>query len=210
MGTLNKSYRRYTDLPSLIQILTNKKLRLLDPSLWDDKNDSFYLSAYKEKKVLESVLALCFTKESETYHHWRVFSSGSSGVCINFNAIKLEDAFSRINNLQFKSVEYLTLQEQKSKPPSIAELPFIKRIPYKHENEYRALWESKNVKQSFYDVPIELSSITRITLSPWMHSSLKDNVVSLLKTIQDCKSIKIYRSTLTDNSDWKNYATNAI
>ena len=182
MTTTNASYRRYTDLPSLIQILTNKKLTLLDPSLWDDKNDSYYLSVYKEKKSLQSVLALCFTKESETYHHWRVFSSGTSGVCINFNSKMLENAFSQIVNLQFKEVDYLTLKSQKSSPPSIAQLPFLKRIPYKHEKEYRALWESNSIKKSSYDVPIDLSSITRITLSPWMHSSLKDNIVSLLHT----------------------------
>jgi hypothetical protein len=60
-------FRRYTDLPSLIQILTNRKITLLDPATWDDKNDSFFLSTYKEKKKLKSVLALCFTSASETY-----------------------------------------------------------------------------------------------------------------------------------------------
>lgn len=86
------SYRRYTDLPALIHILTNRTLTLLDPSFWDDKNDSYFLATYKEKKELQSVLALCFTKESETYHHWRVFSSGASGACINFNPEQLETA----------------------------------------------------------------------------------------------------------------------
>lgn len=65
----SRSYKRYTDLPSLIQILMNRELTLLDPSSWDDKNDSYFISTYKEKKQLQSVLALCFTKKSETYHH---------------------------------------------------------------------------------------------------------------------------------------------
>lgn len=206
----NTSYRRYTDLPSLINILSNQKLTLLDPSLWDDKNDSFYLSTYKDKKHLQSLLALCFTKESETYHHWRVFSSGSSGVCINFNPTKLEKIFREFGSVQFKEIKYLTIKEQKQIQPSITELPFIKRIPYKHEKEFRALWESSSQNIKFLDIPIDLTSIIRITLSPWMHPSLKENIATLLKTIKDCKSIPIYRSTLTDNLDWKEYAKKAL
>ena len=121
------SYRRYTDIPSLVQMLTSRKLTLVDPSFWDDKNDSYFLSAYKEKNKLKSVLALCFTTESETYHHWRVFSSGSSGVCINFRAIDLERTLRGISGVSFEKVNYRTLNELRNKSPEIVELPFIKR-----------------------------------------------------------------------------------
>ena len=204
------SYRRYTDLPTLIQILTNSKLTLLNPSFWDDRNDSFFLSTYKEKMALQSVLALCFTRESETYHHWRVFSSGASGVCVNFNPEQLETAFAAVKGVKFKEVNYLTLKELRDNPPTIARLPFVKRRPYKHEKESRALWESESEKVGFLDVPIYISSITRITLSPWMHPSLRDNVVKLLKTINGCKSIPIMRSTLIENAHWKSYGTSAM
>lgn len=202
------SYRRYTDIPALIQLLTNRKLTLLDPSFWDDKNDSYFLATYKEKKQLQSVLALCFTQESETYHHWRVFSSGASGVCVNFDPDKLEKVFSHAK-VRFKEIKYLALKELREKRPTVAQLPFVKRIPYKHEKEFRALWESKSEKISSLDVPIDLSSITRITLSPWMHPSLRENVVKLLKTIDGCKSIPMWRSTLTENADWKSYGASA-
>jgi hypothetical protein len=203
------SYRRYTDLPALIQILTNRKLTLLDPSFWDDKNDSYFLATYKEKKELQSVLALCFTKESETYHHWRVFSSGASGVCVNFDSEKLETAFAKAKGVKFQEVTYLALKELRDNRPTIARLPFVKRIPYKHEKEFRALWESESDKAFFLDVPIDISSITRITLSPWMHPSLRVNVVKLLKMIDGCKSIPIVRSTLIENTQWKSYGTSA-
>lgn len=203
------SYRRYTDLPALIQILTNRKLTLLDPSFWDDKNDSYFLATYKEKKELQSVLALCFTKESETYHHWRVFSSGASGVCVNFDSEKLETAFSKAKGVKFQEVTYLALKELRDNRPTIARLPFVKRIPYKHEKEFRALWESESDKAFSLDVPIDISSITRITLSPWMHPSLRVSVVKLLKMIDGCKSIPIVRSTLIENTQWKSYGTSA-
>ena len=204
-----RSYRRYTDLPALIHLLTNRELTLLDPSYWDDKNDSFFLSTYKEKKKLKSVLALCFTRESETYHHWRVFSSGSSGACINFRAADLEDTFRKARGVRFKSIEYLKMKELRTRRPTTSQLPFIKRIPYKHENEFRAIWESKTEETFSLGIPIELSSITRITLSPWMHPSLRKNVVAALKRIDGCKSIPMCRSTLTENEDWKSYGARA-
>jgi hypothetical protein len=206
---IKQSYRRYTDLPSLIQLLTSKHLTLLDPSFWDDKNDSFYLSIYKEKRQLKSLLALCFTRESETYHHWRVFSSGSSGVCINFKPDSLESTFRKSPGVRFNKVNYLTLREMKYKNPIISQLPFIKRIPYKHEKEFRALWESTTDEVGHLNVPIELESITRITLSPWMHPTLRKNVVDLLKKIDGCKSIPMFRSTLIENEDWKKYGERA-
>jgi hypothetical protein len=206
--TTNTTYRRYTDLPSLIQILTTGKLTLLDPATWDDKNDSFFLSIYKEKRQLETVLALCFTTASETYHHWRVFSDGPSGVCIHFKSTHLEAAMHN-KRIQFKKVSYLKVDELRKNKPRVAQLPFIKRFPFRAEEEFRALWESKSDKCNFLEVPIELSSIARITLSPWLHPNLRKNTVSAIKRIPDCKSIPIWRSTLTGNSDWQNYGKKA-
>jgi hypothetical protein len=77
--------RRYTDIPALISVLSERKITLLDPASWDDKNDSRFLALYKDKEKLQSVLALCFTQTDEMYHHWRVFANGSAGVCIRFD-----------------------------------------------------------------------------------------------------------------------------
>lgn len=195
-------YHRYTDLPSLIHLLTYRQLTLLDPRSWDDKNDSYFLSTYQEKKRLKSVLALCFTQANETYHHWRVFSSGSAGVCVKFKGSELESSIGKISGLKFKPVEYLTLKELKSKGISVSKLPFIKRAPFKPENEIRLLWESKTEECLSFPVPISLSAISRITLSPWLHPSLDKEVKALLKKIEGCEKLKIYRSTLISNADW--------
>ncbi len=206
--TVHTTYKRYTDLPSLIQILTTGKLTLLDPATWDDKNDSFFLSTYREKRQLETVLALCFTAASETYHHWRVFSDGPSGVCIHFKGMHLEAAMHN-EKIQFKKVNYLKVDELRKSNPTVTQLPFIKRFPFRAEEEFRALWESKTDKCSFLEVPIELSSIARITLSPWLHPNLRENTVAAIKRIPSCKSIPIWRSTLTGNSDWQHYGKKA-
>jgi hypothetical protein len=202
-------YRRYTDLPSLIQILSNRQLTLLDPSSWDDKNDSFFLTTYKEKKNLKSALALCFTTSPETYHHWRIFSPGSAGICIHFNGPSLETALHKAPNVKFKKINYIKVDELRKNAPTTNTLPFIKRYPFHPEKEYRALWESKEQSLTSLDIPIELSSITRITLSPWLHPSLQKNIKVALKQIDGCSSIRMWRSTLTENAAWKEFGGNA-
>jgi len=47
-------FRTSTDLPNLIDLLNNSKLTLLDPLVWEDKNDSYFLLKYKEAKKLKT------------------------------------------------------------------------------------------------------------------------------------------------------------
>lgn len=194
--------RRYTELPSLIHMLTYCELTLLDPSSWDDKNDSFYLAQYKEKRKLRSVLALCFTKSKETYHHWRVFAHGSAGVCVTFKRSTIEQAIQSVPRLVLKDVDYLTVDEIKAARPTKTKLPFLKRFGFEPEREVRLLWDSKDDDVQSMPVPFTLSAITRITLSPWLHPSLSDEVKSTLKSIYGCQGLRIYRSTLISNAEW--------
>jgi len=86
-----RTLRRYTQLAPLIHLLHQKRLTLLSPTKWDDKNDAYYLEVYRRRQNLGSVLALCFAESRETYHHWHVFAGDSSGVCLEFD----RDALSR-------------------------------------------------------------------------------------------------------------------
>ena len=201
-------YRRYTYLPALIQLLTNRSLTLLDPRMWDDRNDSFFLSTYKAKKSLKSVLALCFSTSSETYHHWRVFASGTSGVCVRFDVKSLRSSMKNAG-VTFKEVKYLNLNELSKITPKVSQLPFIKRAQFSPEREVRAIWESEAIEKDTSEVPILLSSIKRITLSPWLHPSLRDSLVSAIKRINGCENIDVVRSTLVENQRWKKYGGRA-
>src|SRR5882724_4350864 len=162
-----KFLRRYTLLPSLIYMLTEKKLTLLDPQSWDDKNDSYYLKVYREKKRLKCVLALCFTVDAETYHHWSVFAAGSAGVCIQFKSKERLRVIKARRGIRADKVEYLLLTQIRKKTLKVSQLPFCKRYAFKHEGEFRLLYESNKDPRASLDVPIPLSSIARITLSPW-------------------------------------------
>jgi hypothetical protein len=195
--------RRYTDLPALLHLLTDRKLTLLDPKTWDDKNDAYFISLYKEKKKLRSVLGLCFSQTSETYHHWRVFSNGPAGVCIVFDRETLLAAMKKVHGLSAGSMNYMTLADAKTKAVRIPELPFLKRSAFKPEKEFRAIFESVNDDISALNVDIPLSCIRSVSLSPWMHSSLSVSTVAAIRSINGCAKLKVYRSTLISNEQWK-------
>jgi hypothetical protein len=66
----------------------------------------------------------------------------------------------------------------------------------------RLLWESITEERRHLPVAIDLAAIQNITLSPWLHPSLADDVKALIKKIDGCAEIKIYQSTLINNDDW--------
>ena len=195
--------RRYTDLTALMYLLHEQKITLLDPALWDDKNDSHYLTQYKEKRKLKSVLALCLMQSDERYHHWTVFAPGPSGVCIKFRRDKLLAAVRKHPHIHMHPVTYMTLNEIRRKKLKIAELPFSKRYAFEHEDEFRIIYTSKTRRLATLDIPVPLSSIEKITLSPWMHSNLSRYVKQTLWAIKGCEDLEIVRSTLISNEEWK-------
>lgn len=199
--------RRYTNLAATLHILRNRCLTLLNPASWDDRNDAFYMARYKERIGASSVLALCFAEASETYHHWRVFSSGSDGVCIEFDKVKLRSVIRHEPSVRAREVDYREINDVRAAPIEDDDLPFLKRSPYQDEQEYRLLYVSHETTAEFHHLRLpSLSSISRITLSPWMPAALVTSVKETLKEIEGCKTLKIYRSTLVDNERWKKAA----
>jgi hypothetical protein len=62
------SFRCYTNLAAIIHLLQNKWITALDPTTWDDKNDSYFMAEYKRLSGAQTLLALCFAEQAETYH----------------------------------------------------------------------------------------------------------------------------------------------
>ncbi len=200
-----RTLRRYTDLPGLLYLLGGKKITLLDPRTWDDTNDSYYLLQYKEKKELKTVLALCLTAAEETYHHWRVFSHGSSGICIHFDREMLLETFSKRRGFSVQFVEYRRVRDVRrgNLVPQIVELPFLKRAGFSDEAEIRVIFESKAKELSYLDVPFDLGAIKKITLSPWLNARLSATVKAAVSAVEGCEDLNVRRSTLVGNSIWK-------
>src|SRR5580692_7546460 len=163
---VKQPFRRYTNIPALLYLRKERKITLLDPASWDDKNDSYFLLLYREEKNLQSVLALCFTPAFETYHHLRLFAEGSSGVCISFNQEGLLKAVKKQVGVTARSVRYLTLPDIRAMRMKTGSLPFLKRSAFEDEREFRIIYESFTEKYDTIDIAIPLSCIDRITLSP--------------------------------------------
>lgn len=206
---MGKYLRRYTHLPALLYLLRQKKITLLSPTTWDDSNDSHYLLQYKEKQNLKSVLAFCFSQSKETYHHWRVFSGKAARVCIRFDKDSFKKALLARSGVEVQPVHYLRLRKAKTELLSIAQLPLLKRSVFSAEDEVRALFVSKRKVHQTLDINIQLSSINRITLSPWLPKALSPSINATIKAIDDCKKMDIRTSTIISNQKCKLLAESA-
>ncbi|MGX9181561.1 hypothetical protein [Mesorhizobium sp. BHbdii] len=199
-----RTYRRYTNLASALHILRNKCLTLLSPETWDDRNDAFFMAEYKRLKQAKTILAICLAVGEETYHHWQVFSRGADGVCLELDSEKLRSAFSRAEGVRHRIVDYqLITQVNQMADVDLERLPFMKRWPYGDESEYRAVYIDNDKELAAYAVPIGLNAITRVTLSPWLAPALVPVVKETLKSLPGCSGLRVYRSTLIDNEQWK-------
>jgi len=203
--------RRYTNIPSLVYLLSEGKLTLLDPSAWPDKNDSQFIEWYRDKKDgVASVLALCFTQATETYHHWQVYAKGPAGVCIHFRREELLAAVKSHVQVRARSVRYRKLTDPRAKTLAVPDLPFLKRIAFKDEREFRIIYESDKPDEKLLDAPIPLGCIERVTLSPEMHSRLTTPLKRLLRSIPGCADLEVQRSTLLGNREWLRRGASAV
>ena len=198
---------RYTTLPVLFDTLLNAQITLVCPEKWLDKNDSYFMEVYKERRQLKTLLALCLANTSERFHFWRSFSYGSDGVRITFRKEMLLSALNASiysKGFRFRPLKYKSIADLESSPPKVETLPFLKRLPYKDECEYRIVYQSKTEQLEFLPVPIELTCIEEITLGPSIHKKLQDGVKKVLRGIPGCASTKFTSTTVEDSERWKN------
>src|SRR5437868_7343344 len=145
--------RRYTSLPLLISALQRRALTLVSPRGWKDRNDAHFLATYKTKGKYKSVLALCFALADEAAHHWEVFAPGMSGVCLCFHPDALLKAVRKDGAVIGQKVHYRTIRAASEKTLKVADLPFLKRRPYRAERELRLVYASATDKVATYDLP---------------------------------------------------------
>jgi hypothetical protein len=197
---------RYTTLSVLLDLLQRKKLTLLNPETWEDKNDSEIILEYKRRKGIKNLYALCLSYGDETLHHWKTYSNGTSGCLIEFDANKLFENLNLIPNLTHRKVRYMKLKEIEKKYTviDIDEIPFVKRWPYRCEEEYRIIVTSEK-DDKFFDIDInDLSIIKKITISQQMPEQIYNTIKNYLKELGGNPDRRINRSTLYENNRWIN------
>ena len=161
---------------------------------------------YREKKKLKSVCAICFTGANETYHHWRVFSHGNSGVCVTFVFDKLCAHLGKDPGIAAGEVKYHRIDALEAKPPKIDSLPFVKRYPYRDEREYRFVYSDAIDKIQFKRIAVPLSSVFKVTLSPWLPKVQFDSIKSAIRSVKDCEKIVVRRTGMLETERWKRIA----
>lgn len=196
-------FRRFTNLAGTIHMLQTQQITLLTPDTWDDRNDRHFMKVYKDRKGLRTLTAICLSQGPETYHHWKVFSPGSDGVCILFHRDKLLRSFEDNPRIRHRHVDYYEIARLPDLQPAVNELPFIKRYPYEPESEYRVLYEDTAAESEFTNFALVPGSIDAIILSPWMPATLVESVKTTLKKIRGASRIRIYSSTLISNAEWQ-------
>lgn len=201
-----KILRRYTKLPILIDTLVNKRIAMLNPDYWEDRNDASYIRIFKEKKALKTVLALCFTEASETFHHWKAFSGDLGGVCVEIEKSLLVKAIKREKGIKCYSVRYIKMNDLDDNLKRVNDLPFVKRYPYRDEKEFRIIYVSKSKTMDVKYIPIDLQMIKRIMFNPWLPKDIFKSVRQMIKLIDNCGDISVFQTTLIDNERWKGYA----
>jgi hypothetical protein len=203
------SFRRYTNLAATIHLLQTREITLLPPDSWDDQNDRRFMAVYKKKRKLKTLTAICLSQGPETYHHWRVFSPNTDGVCIVLNRDKLIAAFEGFAGIRKQAVHYEQVQRLPGLNPTISDLPFIKRWPYEPESEFRILFEDDKKKTDYRNFSLLPGTVEAVVLSPWMPSALVASVKKTLKSIAEPENIPIYPSTLISSQEWQKVADRA-
>lgn len=153
-------------------------------------------------------MASCFVEENEAFHHWKVFAGNISGVCIEFKKEPLLECFKNNSNIIKRQVTYKKIkeleEENKNNQIKNSDLPFLKRHPYRDENEFRIIYKSKDEELKSKSFSIDISCIKQILLSYLMPEVLYESIKQTIYLIKDCKDINIIKTTLIENEKWKN------
>lgn len=192
---------RYTTLPVLLDLLKRKKLVLLDPASWEDRNDSGVLLEYKRRMKVPRLFALCFSYGDETIHQWKAFADGISGCCIEFHAQKLIAEFEKVDGLKHGLVRYRKVHEVEDEAIEVEKMPFTKRWPYRCEDEFRIIWEGER-KDAFFEIPIDLKLIRKITINQRMPPQIYNTIRDHLREVFADPDKRISHSTLYENARW--------
>jgi hypothetical protein len=194
---------KYTSLAVAIDLLRNKRLALVDPRSWVDRNDIAYLQEYKRRKALKSLVLTCFTTKPERFHHWKSFADGTDGVCIHFRVKPLIEAVARDAGFRSGLVAYRDNTAEDNWTPKTTEIPFLKRLAFSDEGEYRILFEDKDVIRETKDLALELNCVSRIVVSPRLAKGLFPAVKEQLASIAPDARLQIAQSSILDSTRWR-------
>ena len=152
---------------------------------------------------------LCFTEVGETYHHWRVFSPGSCGICIRFNKESLLEHLSHKTSIRAGPAQYKMMDHVRTAALSVDDLPFLKRYAFRDEREFRLVYDSKRTLDT-KDFSLPLECIDRITINPWVNERLSEAIWETIRGLEGCENLAVGQSSLINNREWKKLGAKAV
>jgi len=204
-ATETKVYR-YSNIAYIIDALARGEMVLLDPSSWEDKNDSQYIDLYRQYREVAGVFASCCTLSRETFHHWYIFGGSSAGAFIEYDRAELEACLEGLKSgghkLRYKPVKYLTLENVEKSTASLKNFPFLKRFGFQSEKEYRVIVETDDETMTSYPIPIPIDVIRRIVINPWLPKSVVSSLRERIRSIPGCDRLSVDHSRLIKSDRW--------
>lgn len=178
---MQKIICRYTDKSVLRHLIKNDagRLPLRNPENWEDVNDKKTITAYKTKKRLNRLYAACFTGILDAYHHWKLYANKPESVCIQFPCDYLRNLADRSEKVMFRAVQYIPIYKLCDYHDKVDMWPFLKRLPYSQEVEYRLVYSDDQGSQTNeFMIELPLESIKSIRINPWLHEDEQDAMVT--------------------------------
>jgi hypothetical protein len=104
----------------------------------------------------------------------------------------------------FGDIEYLRLEGVENlKDSDVDRLPFVKRVGFSAEEEYRIIAETKKDQKPAFPVKFPVSMISCIYLNPWLPKTIFQSLKTTIQSLPDCGSVRVSRSLLIDSARWK-------
>jgi hypothetical protein len=120
----------------------------------------------------------------------------------------LKSTFEGDNRVEYRDVEYLSIIEaRRRKPFSAQELKFVKHQRYRPEKETCIVFTDREKETIFPKYDLRIDAIERITLSPSLTKPSVKPMKMLIRKIDGCEDLKVFRSTLTDYQELKNLSS---
>lgn len=201
---------RYTELPYLLNMLESNTLIIPNCQEWADKNDRFAISEYQRAKPDSFVYALCMTKSIETFHHWKIYTSGVGGVCLKFSRPKLEEwAKNQENGIVIREVVYHKFHEFGPDDICVEDLPFSKRVAFRDENECRLVC-TRTDKEPFIELPFPVNALEAIQVNPFVNGEVAESVKNSIRHALGSNDKTISHSEMIDSQRWQNIISEVV
>lgn len=201
-----KFLHRYTSINELRYLLRENVIKFSNWKRWPDENDKELLKIY-ENKIKKSVFVYCLSSGSESIHHWSAYAN-KNGCRLKFN-LDIINLLIQKNNIIARPISYIKQSDLASQNLTVQDLPFLKRYPYKVENEFRLV---KIRKQDFgyFSLNVCPEIITKISLSPFNTEEHNERLMnSLIKKYPYLKH-KFLFSKVNKYENWINYFKKSI